>query len=113
VDGDSALEVALATGIACLQSLDFTLTRPPADGWIETVGDSNMVLRFCAWVDQNETSFVKARSEAVRVTKNALEGAGFSLPEPIYRLNISSMPAGFPQFAPEEQFRASPGSARK
>lgn len=92
VDAESQLDQALSIGIQCLRGLDFTLERPPADGWIETVGDSNIVLRFCGWIDQRSTDFMKARSEALRLTKNALETAGFSLPEPIYRVNISAMP---------------------
>ncbi|MCO6187737.1 mechanosensitive ion channel domain-containing protein [Rhizobium sp. L1K21] len=94
VDSESALDVALETGISRLNDLEFALDNPPANGWIEAIGDSNIVLRFCAWIDQNQTDFVKARSEAMRLTKKALESAGFALPEPIYRLKIDSMPTG-------------------
>ncbi|MGF0538066.1 mechanosensitive ion channel domain-containing protein [Agrobacterium sp. ES01] len=113
VDAESALDVALKIGIDSLQTLDFTLTRPPADGWIETVGDSNILLRFCAWIDQNETDFIKARSEALRVTKNAIEAAGFSLPEPIYRVNISSMPGGSSFLGTQDKAAKTPEPSKK
>ena len=41
-------------------------------------------------MDQSKTDFAKARSIAIRETKHALENAGFSLPEPIYRLRFNN-----------------------
>ncbi|API60617.1 hypothetical protein BSL82_16070 [Tardibacter chloracetimidivorans] len=52
------------------------------------MGDSNIVLRFFGWVDQSRTDFLKGRSLALDAAKRALEGAGFALPEPIYRLRF-------------------------
>ncbi len=42
------------------------------------------------WINQTETDFLKARSEAIRTVKTALEAAGFALPEPIYRLRFDA-----------------------
>ncbi len=88
VGPDSNLEQALETGLSRIKALDFVLTEPGPDAWIEDIGDSNVVLTFTGWIDQNVTGFLKARSEAVRLVKLALEGSGFSLPEPTYRLHI-------------------------
>ena len=57
------------------------------------MGDSNVVLSFVGWIDQTRTDFQKARSEAMRLVKLALEANGFSLPEPIYRLRFDDAPA--------------------
>ncbi|MEL6644899.1 MAG: mechanosensitive ion channel domain-containing protein [Pseudomonadota bacterium] len=88
VDADSDLAAALATAVAALEALPFVLSDPPVGAWIDEVGDSNVLMTFTGWVNQEETNFVKARGEAIRVAKNALEGAGFGLPEPIYRLRV-------------------------
>ena len=64
------------------------LEKPAPDSWVETLGDSNVVLRILGWIDQRRHSLPKVRGEAIRRVKNAFEAASFDLPEPIYRLNI-------------------------
>ena len=90
VNADCNLREALDLVLKTLKGLDFTLKDPEPSGWIADIGDSNVVLSFSAWVDQRETSFTKARSESIRLTKRALEAAGFSLPEPAFRLHVHS-----------------------
>ncbi|MEM1064656.1 MAG: mechanosensitive ion channel family protein [Pseudomonadota bacterium] len=90
VDAESDLAAALSTSVTALESLPFLLNDPPVGAWIERVGDSNVILTFSGWVNQRETDFLKARGEAIRVTKAALEAAGFGLPEPTYRLKVDS-----------------------
>lgn len=75
-------------GLAAVNGLDFVLDTPKATAVIREVGDSNIVLRFYGWVDQTKTDFLKGRSLAIKAAKTALEGAGFALPEPIYRLRF-------------------------
>ncbi len=55
---------------------------------IEQLGDSNVLLRIYAWVDQSRHSFVKVRSEAIREIKQAFDNAGVVMPEPLYRLKV-------------------------
>ncbi|MEX1312401.1 MAG: MscS mechanosensitive ion channel, partial [Candidatus Sulfomarinibacteraceae bacterium] len=55
------------------------------------IGDSSIPIRFYGWVDQRETSFPKAQSEAIRLVKEGLESAGFELPEPIYRVRSEAV----------------------
>ena len=88
IDADSALHEALAICHDTLESLGFVLTEPEPGAWIEKVGDSNVLIGVSGWINQTETDFVKARSEAIRTVKTALESAGFALPEPIYRLRF-------------------------
>jgi small conductance mechanosensitive channel len=92
VDAEDDPEAAVAVGVAALAGLDFILPDPAPTGVIVTVGDSNIVLRFMAWIDQTEADFLKARSASIRAAKMAVEAAGFTLPEPIYRLRIDQLP---------------------
>lgn len=92
VDAEDDPEAAIATGVAALAALDFILDKPAPSGLIVTVGDSNIVLKFMAWINQGQADFLKARSRSIRAAKMAVEAAGFTLPEPIYRLRIDQFP---------------------
>lgn len=89
VDANNDPLAAIKVGIDAINDLAFVLEKPKAIAVITNVGDSNIVLEFQIWVNQSETDFAKARSITIRETKHALENAGFSLPEPIYRLRFN------------------------
>jgi len=94
VDANDDPVAGMQVGLAALEALDFVLDTPSANAIIWEVGDSNIVLRFFGWVNQERTDFLKGRSLAIQAAKSALEGAGFALPEPIYRLRFDeSVPA--------------------
>ncbi len=88
VDADDDPIAAVDTGVAAMKALDFVLKDPPPMGFIKAVGDSNIVIFFAGWIDQREADFAKSRSLALSAAKDALEEAGFALPEPIYRLRF-------------------------
>lgn len=90
VDADDDPGEAIKMGTERLRKLPFVLNDPAPGGRLEEVGDSNIMLRFIAWIDQNETDWFKARSAAIRTVKIELEKQGFGLPEPIYRLRFDS-----------------------
>lgn len=79
---------AIQIGQNAMASLDFVLNDPPPSGVIKQVGDSNIVIRYSAWINQHRADFGKSRSLALVKVKNALEKMGFGLPEPIYRLRF-------------------------
>lgn len=110
VDADSELHEALGICLQTLQGLDFVLNNPEPGAWIEKVGDSNVLIGVSGWINQTGTDFTKARSEAIRTVKTALETAGFALPEPIYRLRFdggASVPtAEQPTPKPAAKFRS-------
>jgi len=93
VDATDDPIAAINTGIKAIAGLDFVLDEPKPSAVINQVGDSNTVLKFSGWVNQTETDFGKARSFAIRAATTILETNGFSLPEPIYRLRLDSVPA--------------------
>ncbi len=109
VNGDANLAEALETGLGALRELPFVLADPGPLGWIDSVGDSSVILWFGAWIDQTTTEFARARSEAIRLVKRALEGEGFELPEPIYRLRFDTT-TGAPPLLPTARPAATPAA---
>jgi small-conductance mechanosensitive channel len=90
IDAEDDPTAARNLGVEVLKGLDFVLAEPEPHAVVEEVGDSNIVIRFFGWVDQSKTDFAKARSRGIPAVKDALEEAGFALPEPIYRLRFDS-----------------------
>lgn len=90
IDADDDPDAARQLGRETLAGLDFVLADPPPEARTEQVGDSNIVLKFLGWIDQDKTGWYKARSRAISVVKTALEDAGFAIPEPLYRLRIEA-----------------------
>lgn len=86
VSAGADLSSAQAVGVEVLRRMPGVLDDPEPWAWIVEIGDSSVPICFHGWVDQRETSFVRARSEAIRLVKEALETAGIELPEPIYRI---------------------------
>ncbi|MGB3625558.1 MAG: mechanosensitive ion channel family protein [Henriciella sp.] len=103
VDAEDDPVAAMASGLGAISALDFILKDPKPDALIKAIGDSNIIVRFLAWVNQSDTEFHKARSLAIRAAKDALEADGFTLPEPIYRLRFDGkVPALLTQSSEEE-----------
>ncbi|MBD59906.1 MAG: MscS mechanosensitive ion channel, partial [Citromicrobium sp.] len=96
VDPDDDATAAAELGRETLSKLPFVLADPPPEARIEEVGDSNVLIRFLGWIDQTDSDWFKARSAAIPAVKAALEGAGFGLPEPIYRLRFDPRSASLP-----------------
>jgi small-conductance mechanosensitive channel len=88
VDSADDPVAAIALGVKTLTALPFILDDPEPMGMIKDVGDSSILIDFFAWVDQRETGFASARSQAIRDVKVVLEDGGFSLPEPLYRVRV-------------------------
>ena len=96
VDADDDARAARKLGRETLAGLDFVLADPPPEARIVEVGDSNVMIRFLAWIDQREADWFKSQSRAIPAVKEALEEAGFGLPEPIYRLRFDPRSASVP-----------------
>ena len=116
VDADDDALAARELGRDTLAGLDFVLDDPPPEGRIMEVGDSNVVIRFLGWIDQREADWWKSQTHAIAAVKSALEGAGFALPEPIYRLRFDprTQPLPFENIAetkrhvPDKKAKAAP-----
>ena len=90
VDAEDDPIAAMKAGLDSIRALPFVLDNPEAGAVIVTVGDSNIIIKFTAWVNQSETNFGKARSLAIKTAKDTIEEEGFTLPEPIYRLKLDT-----------------------
>ncbi|GGB98877.1 hypothetical protein GCM10011494_16680 [Novosphingobium endophyticum] len=90
IDGEADPNAARQLGVDALGKLGFVLDDPAPAARLENVGDSNIVIKFLGWIDQDRTDWHKARSQAIPAVKAALEAAGFALPEPIFRLRFDS-----------------------
>ncbi len=100
VSVDLDLVTARDLGMATLRSMKGVLADPGPQGLVAELGDSAVQLTFLGWIDQRETDFPKARSEAIRRVKTAFDKAGIEMPEPIYRVHLrktaKSMATGAP-----------------
>lgn len=101
VDAEDDPADAMSVGIKVIQELDWVLDEPAPYAIIETVGDSNILIKFMGWIDQRDADFGKSRSLSIRAAKNALEEKGFTLPEPIYRLRFDNAPQSVDGYFPD------------
>lgn len=93
------LLLAQSLGTDELARVEGVLDTPPPRALIQSLGDSNVQVRFHGWVDQRTHDFLQVKSEAIRRTKTSLEAAGMDLPEPIYRVQLTEA-APVPRPAP-------------
>lgn len=93
VSVDLDLTTVRQLAIATLQQMQGILTDPRPRVLVQELGDSAVTVRVLAWIDQRETDFLKARSEAIRLVKAAFDDAGIEMPEPIYRIHMADKPA--------------------
>ncbi|MEP4197276.1 MAG: mechanosensitive ion channel family protein [Aliishimia sp.] len=75
-----AQELALQT----VTDLPFVLHTPAPAVWIDSLGDSAVIIRVAAWIAQHETSFAAAKGEAYRICLATFDGAAISMPGPTY-----------------------------
>ena len=83
---EADLAQAQALALETVNALPFVLKTPAASVWIESIGDSSITMGMAAWIDQNDTSIVLARSEAIRLVQAAYDSVGIGAQAPAYRL---------------------------
>lgn len=81
-----ALELARQT----IERSPGVLQYPAPTGQIHALGESNVLLRFYAWMDQRSSDYSAVRSETLRRVKAAFQQMDFDMPEPSYRLRIEA-----------------------
>ncbi len=94
VSTDQDLLKIQALGLETLAGVPGVLNQPRPSIVVDRLGESNVVLRVFAWVDQSQSDFLKVRSEALRETKQAFQDAGVVMPEPSYRLRVITEESG-------------------
>jgi small-conductance mechanosensitive channel len=94
VDAQQNLAAAQRLAVETLTGMDGIESRPLPACTVETLGESDVVLRVFAWVDQSRSDFANVRSEAIRLVKGAFDRSGIVMPEPIYNVHIDRLPRG-------------------
>jgi hypothetical protein len=69
--------------------LPFVLTEPAAQTWIEALHPAGIELVITGWVDQNETSIVRGKGEALRQVKLAIQSAGIVIPDATQAIQLT------------------------
>ena len=90
VGTEQDLSAVQRLGAETLARMDGVLDDPPPVATVETLGDSSVVIRVAGWVDQRHADFLKVRSEAIRLVKQAFDRADVTMPEPIYNVRVST-----------------------
>lgn len=72
-----------------VQDLPFVLAEPAAQTWIEALHSAGIELVITGWVDQNETSIVRAKGEALRQVKLAILSAGIAIPDATQAIQLT------------------------
>jgi small-conductance mechanosensitive channel len=81
VERDADLQATRSMVAQTVQHLPFILDEPAAQTWIEALHPAGIELVVTGWVDQNETSIVRAKGEALRQVKLAIQAAGVVIPD--------------------------------
>jgi small-conductance mechanosensitive channel len=113
IDGDDDARAAMALGLETLRALPFVLNDPEPTARIDALGDSNTPIIFLAWVDQRDAAWTKSRTVAITAVKDALENAGFGMPEPIYRLRLDERTGKLPLGRPGDPSDAKPAPPQR
>ncbi|MEM1236755.1 MAG: mechanosensitive ion channel family protein [Pseudomonadota bacterium] len=69
--------------------LPFTITPPGPSVWVDRIGDGAVFFKVTGWIDQRDTNLAKARGEAIRRVKAAIEASGVEVPDTTYRITLS------------------------
>jgi len=100
VDTELDLSRPRQLALDTLASFTAVLKDPAPICLVDALGDSSVILVIRGWVDQRQDDFLKTRSEAQRLIKEAFDNDGIIMPEPIYNVNLRrgrvSKPPGKP-----------------
>jgi len=97
VSVDTNIEAAQNLAARTLIDMDGVLEVPPPRVDVHALADFNVTLRVFGWVDQRHCDFLKVRSEAIRLVKEAFDSAGIVMPEPIYNVRMQEAAAPPPR----------------
>ncbi len=91
VDPTADLARARALAVETVQALPFVLTTPAAEAWLDALTEAGMQITVTGWIDQNDTSVVLARGEAMRQVMLAYDAAEILMPDPTYALRVDGL----------------------
>jgi small-conductance mechanosensitive channel len=112
VDTEQNLADAQKLAASTLAEMKGVERDPPPFCHVQSLGDSNVVLRTYGWVDQTRAEFGSVRSEATRLVKAAFDRAGIVMPNPIYNVHVDRLPHR-PDAAPARPAPTEPQPAKQ
>ena len=102
VDRDADLQATRTLAENTVQDLPFILAEPAAQTWIEALHPGGVELVVTGWVDQNDTSIVRAKGEALRQVKLAIQAAGVIIPDATQAISLTREAPVAPGYEPRE-----------
>ncbi len=93
VGSDADLDAMRDLITTTVQDLPFVLAEPEVMIWIDGITDGGVAFQVTGWIDQRETSLLRARGEALRQVKLAVLAAGVDIPDTTYRIHLDGLPA--------------------
>lgn len=75
-----------------LTEMQGILAEPKPQVIVNEIGNSNIVLRIYAWINQTEYDFLKVRSETIKKVKECLDQAQISVPNSTFDVNLTKAP---------------------
>ncbi|MEO1557540.1 MAG: mechanosensitive ion channel family protein, partial [Pseudomonadota bacterium] len=88
VASDGDLEQVRDLAEQVVADLPFSLKDPAPMTWIDRIGDGAIILVVTGWIDQRKTSLARAKGEAIRMVKSAIEAEGIEVPDTTYRIQL-------------------------
>ncbi|MGZ9812176.1 mechanosensitive ion channel family protein [Pseudoroseicyclus sp. H15] len=87
---DPGADLAAVSDLAArtVQQLPFVLETPATQSWLGEVMPSGIEVTTAGWINQQQTSIVKARGEAMRQVMLAFTAAGIEMPNDTYTLDL-------------------------
>jgi small-conductance mechanosensitive channel len=102
VDVQEDLSYVQTLGLDTLNNVNGVMVEPASFSAIDELGDFNVLVHFFGWVDQRSADFLKVRSQAIRLVKEAFDEAGVLMPEPINNVRVKQIPADAPLISASE-----------
>ncbi len=96
VASDCDLTAVRELATQTVAGLPFILDDPAPSVWIDRIGDGAIFMTVTGWIDQTQTSAVRAKGESLRQVKNAIEAIGVEVPDTTYRIQMIGEGPGTP-----------------
>lgn len=89
ISADIDLAMVRQLGLTILQQMPGLLDEPAPQVLITDIRNNMVELDFMAWINQHESDYAKARSEAIRLVKGGFSQAGINLSNPVQRIQLA------------------------
>jgi small-conductance mechanosensitive channel len=92
---------ARRVAVQAMVAMEGILDDPGPQAIVTDLGDSTVAIEVSGWIDQSQVDWMRARGEAIRLVKTAIEDAGLTLPSPEYLLRMEEATPTVPAPTPE------------